>query len=131
MIDLLFVYGTLLRGAGHPMHQLLLEQSDFHSSGRLQARLYRVTDYPGAVLADHSDDWVQGEIYRLHHPLRLLTQLDRYEGCSPDDPQPQEYRREVQPIRLADGATLSAWVYLYQGDTTALPLIPSGDFLNR
>jgi hypothetical protein len=31
--DLLFVYGTLLRGAGHPMHQVLLGQSDFYSHG--------------------------------------------------------------------------------------------------
>lgn len=131
MTDLLFVYGTLLRGAGHPMHQVLLGHSTFISPGRLQGRLYALPDYPGAVVSQRPDEWVHGEIYQMHTPIRLLERLDRYEGCSADSPHPHEYRREIKEILLPNSAFRAAWVYLYQMDTSSLPAIPSGYFLER
>jgi gamma-glutamylcyclotransferase (GGCT)/AIG2-like uncharacterized protein YtfP len=127
--DLLFVYGTLLRDAGHPMHQVLLGQSDFVSPGRLQGRLYAVQDYPGAVVSDRPDEWVHGELYAMRDPLTLLKRLDLYEACDVASPQPHEYRREIRPIMLPDDAYRPAWVYLYLRDTARLQAIPSGYYL--
>lgn len=129
MTELLFVYGTLLKEAGHPMHKVLLGQSDFVSPGRLQGRLYAVHDYPGAVLSRRRGQWVHGELYAMRHPASLLARLDHYEGCAPEVPPPHEYRREIQPILLPDDTLRPAWVYLYIRDTSRLRPIPSGYFL--
>jgi len=50
--DLLFVYGTLMRGFDHPMAQLLSRSADFIGEGRCQGRLYLVKHYPGLVLSE-------------------------------------------------------------------------------
>jgi gamma-glutamylcyclotransferase (GGCT)/AIG2-like uncharacterized protein YtfP len=113
------------------MHQVLLSDSTYICSGRLQGRLYAVHDYPGAVLSRRPDAWVHGEIYQMHDPARLLERLDRYEGCSEDAPRPHEYRREIQAILLPEGTFRSVWVYLYNRDTSGLSAIPSGYFLER
>ena len=45
--DLLFVYGTLMRGFDNPMAQLLSRSADFIGEAHCRGRLYRVTHYPG------------------------------------------------------------------------------------
>lgn len=126
----LFVYGTLRQNANHPMHQLLAEHSCFVAMARYQARLYRIDYYPGAVPSNNSADQVVGELYQLIQPELLLPALDNYEECSPQFAQPHEYRRELQSIRLDNGNTVIAWVYVYNRNTDGLTLIQTGDFLN-
>ncbi len=122
--DLLFVYGTLRRGL--PMHRLLRPHAVFLGEGRVQGRLYEAGGYPGLVL--EGDGRVKGELYRLRRPNSVLRVLDRYEGCSPSDPQPHEYRRVLTEVRRARGGRMRAWVYEYRLPAAGLELIPSGDY---
>ena len=131
MPDYLFVYGTLRRGANHPMHQLLMQNGRFIGMAHFQGKLYQVTHYPAVVASANPDEQVLGEVYQLLQPEQTLPQLDKYEECSADFPAPQEYRREMQQVVLENGDSLTAWVYLYNRDTRMLTPIPSGDFLSQ
>ena len=59
--DLLFVYGTLMRGFDHPMAQLLSRSAEFIAEARCQGRLYLVKHYPGMVLSADPADLVFGD----------------------------------------------------------------------
>lgn len=129
----LFVYGTLLGAVGHPMAGLLARHADYVGPARVTGRLYDVGDYPGLVLAGAGDGagQVLGELYRLRTPAATLRQLDTYEGCAPSDPPPCEFVRVVATASAAEGPPVPVWVYVYGRATTALPLIPSGDYLQH
>lgn len=131
MQSFLFVYGTLRRSANHPMHQLLEQTSRFIGMAHFRGTLYQVTHYPAVVASANPDEQVLGEVYQLLQPEQTLPQLDKYEECGADFPEPQEYRRELQSVRLENGDSLAAWVYLYNRDTRMLRPIPSGDFLSQ
>ncbi|TYO97525.1 gamma-glutamylcyclotransferase (GGCT)/AIG2-like uncharacterized protein YtfP [Geothermobacter ehrlichii] len=128
-IDTLFVYGTLRRDAGHPMHRLLTELAVCLGPASWQGRLYRVADYPGAIPSVYPHERVIGEIWRLKEPERLLPLLDQYEECGPGFPEPTEYVRELHRVQGAAGRSLRAWVYVYNRPVAGLERIPSGDFL--
>jgi gamma-glutamylcyclotransferase (GGCT)/AIG2-like uncharacterized protein YtfP len=67
--------------------------------------------------SDDAGDVVHGEVYRLENPGPTLAWLDEYEGISRGTTSagaPDEYRRAVAEVTLADGAVLRAWVYLCQ-----------------
>jgi len=49
--DLLFVYGTLMRGCAHPMARLLSANADFIGEATCRGRLYLVKHYPGLVVS--------------------------------------------------------------------------------
>lgn len=131
--DLLFVYGTLMRGFDHPMAKLLSANADFVGAARCQGRLYRVKHYPGLVLSDQAGDVVFGELFRLRQPEALLRELDMYEACGEGFPPPTEYLRQTLPVAVSDGArseaALEAWTYIYNWPVTKLPRIVSGRFL--
>ncbi|GAC1630468.1 MAG: hypothetical protein NVS4B4_12840 [Bradyrhizobium sp.] len=74
--DLLFVYGTLMRGFDHPMAQLLSRSAEFLGEARCRGRLYLVKHYPGLVLSDDPAETVSGELYRLRRPDELLREFD-------------------------------------------------------
>lgn len=131
MSDYLFVYGTLRQNAKHPMHQQLVAHARFVSMARYQARMYRVSYYPAAVPSASVDDQVVGELYQLVQPELLLPRLDQYEECGKGFAEPHEYRRELQQVTLENGGSVSAWVYIYNRDTSGLQQIQSGDFLSR
>ena len=131
MPDYLFVYGTLRRGANHPMHQLLMQNSRFIGMAHFQGKLYQVTHYPAVVASANPDEQVLGEVYQLLQPEQTLPQLDKYEECGADFPAPQEYRREMQQVVLENGDSLIAWVYLYNRSTVGLEQLLSGDFMQR
>ena len=129
--DLLFVYGTLMRGFDHPMAQLLSRSADFVGEARCRGRLYRIKHYPGLVLSDHAEDVVFGELYRLRQPAELLREFDMYEACGEAFPQPTEYVRQMLQVTRDDGAVTDAWSYLYNWPVAALPRIASGRFLEK
>ena len=126
----LFVYGTLRRDVGHPLHAVLAEHATFVGCGTFQGKLYDLGAYPGAVPSENATDVVAGEVYALHDPERVLAILDRYEGCA-DEPPPTEFRREKARITLQDGMRIEAWIYLYNWPTAGLPRIPSGDYVQH
>jgi gamma-glutamylcyclotransferase (GGCT)/AIG2-like uncharacterized protein YtfP len=131
MNQLLFVYGTLRRAATHHQHANLLQHASFVAPASYQAKLYLVGDYPGAVPSSHAADQVVGEVFRLHNAVATLAAADQYEGCGRGFAAPTEYLRVIQPVTLATGETVSAWVYVYNHSTAGLARILSGDFLQR
>ena len=127
--DLLFVYGTLMRGYEHPMARLLSANADFLGEASCRGRLYKVKHYPGLVLSDQADDIVFGELYRLRAVDDLLREFDMYEACGEGFPEPTQYVRQTLPVTLADGAESEAWTYVYNWPVAALSRIASGRFL--
>jgi gamma-glutamylcyclotransferase (GGCT)/AIG2-like uncharacterized protein YtfP len=129
--DLLFVYGTLMRGFDHPMAKLLSGHADFIGEAQCGGRLYRVKHYPGLVLSDTPDEIVFGELYRLRQPAELLREFDMYEACGEGFAQPTEYIRQMLTVTCADGTTEQAWTYVYNWPAAHLPRIASGRFLEQ
>jgi gamma-glutamylcyclotransferase (GGCT)/AIG2-like uncharacterized protein YtfP len=131
--DLLFVYGTLMRGFDHPMAQLLARGADFIGEARCRGRLYLVRHYPGLVLSDDADDVVYGELFRLRQPAELLREFDMYEACGEGFSEPTEYVRQMLAVtregEAAGQASTEAWTYIYNWPVTGLPRIASGRFL--
>ena len=128
--NLLFVYGTLMRGFDHPMAKLLSRSAEFCGDARCRGRLYLVKHYPGLVLSDAPGDVVFGELYRLRTPDETFATLDEYEGCGPGIASPQ-YLRQVLPVTRDDGTVSEAWTYVYTRPVAKLTRITSGRFLER
>lgn len=124
----LFVYGSLRRAAGHPMHRVLAAGAVLVGRAEMPGRLYRVQHYPGAVYDSRGESCVQGELYRLQRPLQVLRRLDRYEGCVPGRYSPEFVRCERR-VFLPDGEPVTAWIYEYNRDVTSLRPIAGGDYL--
>jgi gamma-glutamylcyclotransferase (GGCT)/AIG2-like uncharacterized protein YtfP len=129
--DLLFVYGTLMRGFDHPMARLLSRSADFIGEARCCGRLYMVKHYPGLVESEEPADIVFGEVYRLRARDELLREFDMYEACGADFPEPTQYVRKMLEISLNDGTADEAWTYIYNWPVAHLPLIASGRFLEK
>jgi gamma-glutamylcyclotransferase (GGCT)/AIG2-like uncharacterized protein YtfP len=127
--DLLFVYGTLMRGFDHPMAQLLSRGAEFLGEARCRGRLYLVKHYPGMVLSDDPAETVSGELYRLRRPDELLREFDMYEACGEGFAAPTEYVRRMLPVTRDGHAAEQAWTYLYNWPIADLPRIASGRFL--
>ena len=128
--DILFVYGSLLSDIAHPQGERLRRETVLVGPATLQAKLFRVSWYPGVTLSDARRDAVQGELYRL--TAATLSWLDEYEGVTtgaasvaPAD----EYRRQRCTVRDAAGRAHEAWVYVYQRDTTQLARVDSGRWI--
>jgi gamma-glutamylcyclotransferase (GGCT)/AIG2-like uncharacterized protein YtfP len=130
-VEYLFVYGTLRQGAGHPMHRILARHAVPLGKATWQGRLYRIGWYPGAVASNSPGDLVHGEVFRLHRPRLVLPPLDRFENCGPGMPQPTEFERRRYTVRLSNGSTLSAWIYVYNLPVANRMRIAGGDFLAR
>ena len=128
--DLLFVYGTLMRGFDHPMAQLLSRSADFLGEAHCRGRLYLIKHYPGLVLSDDPADAVFGELYQLRQPEALLREFDMYEACGEGLAEPTEYIRQMLPV-TSDGQTTEVWSYLYNWPVSGLPRIASGRFLEK
>lgn len=125
----LFVYGSLCRDRHDRLHVLLQKDCDYVGKAHAPGRLYCLGDYPGAVFdATGSDDWIYGEVYRLHHPTATFRQLDDYEECSRTYPEPHEYRRLQKTVTLNQSCSIIAWVYAYNHSLDGLTRIASGDY---
>ena len=124
-----FVYGTLRSACETGAHKQYLNRADFISPAKIRGQLFMVDYYPGLVLSE-SENWAIGEIYLLEDEAQLHD-LDVYEGCAKKSPQPHEYERRMTQVVLSSGEPMDAWVYVYKQSADHLPLINSGDFLNK
>jgi gamma-glutamylcyclotransferase (GGCT)/AIG2-like uncharacterized protein YtfP len=129
--DLVFVYGTLMRGFDHPMSRRLAASAEFLGEARCQGRLYMVAHYPGLLRSDDVADIVFGELYRVHDDDELLAVLDEYESIGPGYAAPTLYLRETLSVTLADGAVAEAWTYIYNRRIDEAKRIVSGRFLEQ
>ncbi len=128
-MDLIFVYGTLMRRFDHPMSKLLSANAEFLGEGSCPGRLYSITHYPGMLRAAAAGDVVFGELYRMRDPAALLSELDEYESCGPNFDPPTLYLRETLPVTLSNGAVHQAWTYIYNRPVPEAKRIASGRFL--
>ena len=112
--DLLFTYGTLMRGYG--LHRVLAGGATRVGEGSVAGALLDLGRYPGLVAGRGR---VRGELYRLYR-RELLPVLDREEGYN------FERRRAV--VTLDDGRRERAWIYRYRGPRTGAVAIPHGDY---
>ena len=115
--DLLFTYGTLMRG--FRLHRLLEGRAAYLGRGRVVGRLLDLGSYPGAVADPGGTSAIHGELYRLHDPA-LWGTLDSAEG-------PQYHRREVT-VRSEDGRDQAACIYWYIGPLDRGVPVPGGDY---
>lgn len=113
--DLLFVYGTLRRGATrggerNPYAIRLEQEATWLGPARVPGRLYQVnSEYPGMTPPEGPEEWVSGEVWQFSDD-ELWQALDDYEG--------DEYSRVRCSLILADGMPREAWVYLYASKIT-------------
>lgn len=127
----LFVYGTLRQGSPAPQAARLAKQAVYQGRATCAGRLLHLGRYPGLLLADKAGQQVEGDLYELPEGGELLAELDHYEGCHEEDPEPHEYCRVVCQAKAEPGIDVPCWTYLYLGDTGTAPVIASGDWLRR
>jgi gamma-glutamylcyclotransferase (GGCT)/AIG2-like uncharacterized protein YtfP len=134
---LLFVYGTLLTNAGHPLAEQLQRRGRKLGTGSIRARLYIIDDpddpgrnsYPGAVPSADPADRVHGEVHELEGDTTgLFSILDDFEACSARWPEPHEFLRRSMTVEMTGGDRLEATVYLYTWDVTRARYIASGRY---
>lgn len=128
-LDLIFVYGTLRRGARCVMARWLASQGEYIGCGTVSGRLYDVGDYPALRPARHPSETVVGDLYRLRRSAYTLARLDRYEGIGSGQSRPYQYSRECVQATLENGEHRAAWTYFYRGGTAHLRRIVQGDYL--
>ena len=119
--ELLFVYGTLRRGAfrdGQPSYfaQRLEAEADWLGPARVPGKLYQVNpEYPGLAPPEQETDWVHGEVWQFAD-RELWQALDNYEG--------EEYLRSPTVAVMASEEMRPVWVYLYASKiTTAMAIV--------
>lgn len=119
--QLVFVYGTLRRGASNHWR---MEGAEFVASGTVKGTVFRIDWYPGLVLG--GDAHVVGEVFAV--PPDQLAALDEFEGVSAAENGNCEYRR-VKTIVATDDAAIEAWVWEWLGPVDESCRISSGDWL--
>ncbi len=119
--DHLWVYGSLRRGCSNQYADLLHRSAQYLGVARVQARLYRVSWYPGVRLSEEAGDWVVGDLFELLR-AETLPALDEYEGSD-------EYRRVHAIAILEDGRQIRTWLYEYLGEVNESRRVSSGDWL--
>lgn len=126
----LFAYGTLLTGTGDRRVDRLMKQTcRLIGDATLQAKLYDLGEYPGAVLSGNPNDLTKGRVYRLKQPRQTLRVLDAYEGIATDHD--GEYLRKSVVVTLTStGRRLQSWVYFYAGRVAGKRGIADGDYLS-
>ena len=136
----LFVYGTLLSVAEHPMGDLLRQSAQPVGEGYIQACLYIIEEidaqglnrFPGAVPSARPHDRVFGALYHAHSPEPMYTEFDAYEACAEGYPEPYEFLlRPVDVHMEKDQQIIRAASYLYTWDVSEATLIPSGRYAER
>ncbi len=118
-MKLLFVYGTLKRGAGN--HHWLADQT-FVSDAQTQPgfRLFDLGEYPGLVVWPEDKDGVAGEIWSVD--AECLRRLDEFEGIAQG-----LFRRMPVPLKRPSGAEWAEPVdaYVYPHSVAGRPEIGS------
>ena len=127
----LFVYGSLMSSAAHPMGERLRREARLVGEATIRGRLYRISWYPGVSETTDPEQRVHGELYALDHPARALAWLDAYEGIAPGSRESGEYTRLERPVRLDSGEEIEAWVYLYRKDVSQLSLVADGRWVTH
>lgn len=115
---LVFVYGTLRRGAARAM-SIRFPNSKFIADAAVKGSLYDLGAYPGLLL-DEANSLVTGEVYEVDD--EILKRLDDFEAAS-------NYRRKQVEISLGSQPKV-CWTYEPDPEFYSLrTLIASGDWI--
>jgi gamma-glutamylcyclotransferase (GGCT)/AIG2-like uncharacterized protein YtfP len=133
----LFVYGTLMssaRGAyGQVARARLLGEAPHRVAAHTLGELYELGQYPGLVVRDDPNDKttnvVHGQLVLLPDEKATLSWLDEYEAISTAPHADNEYVRQLRDVTVADGSTVSAWIYVYVKSVAGLARIQGGRWL--
>ncbi len=123
----LFVYGTLL-DKSNEFGAYLNENCCFYADGKFKGWLYDIGEYPGAVPVADASDYVYGKIFLVNDPDNVLKRLDDYEGSGANQPQPNEFTRQLVAVETTD-ETVQCWIYLYNLPVNKAFRISSGNYL--
>ena len=115
--DLIFVYGTLMKGMSR--HNIINEQCKFVCKGSVKGDLYDMEDYPGLV---QGEGLVHGEVYRMNNPSQVIQYLDIIEGI---DREPPLFKRVIQQVET-DNGLIWAYTYHYGNSVKSLDKIEDG-----
>ncbi|OAG26972.1 gamma-glutamylcyclotransferase family protein [Thermodesulfatator autotrophicus] len=110
---LVFVYGTLKRDFS--LHRYLKDAKFVGKASLSGYEMYDFGWYPGIVPGKGT---VFGEVYEID--LKTLFILDEVED------EGHEYERKILPVKLDDGKTLHAFVYVYKGPVKNKPRVKDG-----
>ncbi|MEQ8524563.1 gamma-glutamylcyclotransferase family protein [Gracilimonas sp.] len=126
--NLLFVYGTLMKGFENPVARHLHSTQNFLGEAYFPGLLFKVSFYPGAVCIPDSENKVYGHLFKItQNQKQLLQKLDDYEGIGTQFKQPNEFKRDVIPV-FFKGQSLTAYTYLFNAPYNQYPVITSGRF---
>ena len=127
--NLLFVYGTLMRGMDNPFSTQLSKASEFLGSATAPGCLYDYqSEYPCAVTSLRPCDVIHGELYHLIDPEPLFLELDPYEDCYPEDEKRSLFTRRIVEITTHEQNQVKAWMYFWNRPLDGLTLIENGNF---
>jgi gamma-glutamylcyclotransferase (GGCT)/AIG2-like uncharacterized protein YtfP len=122
----LFAYGTLLAGRRSAAIARATRRLVTLGVATVRGRLYDLGAYPGLVLDPTAASTVRGTVFVLPDDAELLAALDRYEGFERRHPRRSLFVRTTVPVALEDGRTLECFVYVYNRDPGAAPLLADG-----
>ena len=133
MIDLLFVYGSLMprleSGFGHEQRARLAAESTDLGPATLAATLYDLGQYPGLVISNDGNT-VHGTLLRLTNPAATFAWLDPFEDIEDgQDTASALYQRSlhtVDCIGTPERGRNAAWVYVMRRVPPAALTVASG-----
>ena len=125
--DHLFVYGTLQGGFSLHGH-LRKGLARFLGKGRINARLFDLGKYPGAIPSRNPQETVEGELYELGDTASQLKRLDTIEEFDPENPQDSLFVRKLTTVRMNTGRKCRAWVYFLPKAPKNGKHIPEGNY---
>lgn len=127
----LFAYGTLQPGLVPAELASPMAGISLIARGSVPGILYDLGGYPGAILDPRAKSRIHGVIYELPDDPQFLAQLDAYEEYDPAAPDASLFRRALHPVTLANGDHIDCWIYVYNRDPGAAPIVPDGVFPPR
>lgn len=127
--DYIFVYGSLRRDFSSPARGVLDHHAEYVGEATFRGKMFEIDWYPGVVPSKNENDVVHGEVYKMIDSEKVLSKLDRYEGCSPQDPKPHAFVRKQKQVTLNE-EKITVWLYLYDLSVDGLVQITSGDYLS-
>ncbi|MGR3809414.1 gamma-glutamylcyclotransferase family protein [Jiulongibacter sp. NS-SX5] len=127
-MDLLFVYGTLMKKcSANEWSDFLQKNANYLGEAKTKGDLYKIDYYPGLIL---SENWVYGELFELNDPSYAFHYLDQYEDFNPAKPEKSLYLREKMEVLINDAVEL-AWVYIFNRPYKHFEKYPQGRFIEN
>lgn len=128
MREYLFIYGTLLPEYAPNEIADTVRRLSYVGPAYVHGRLYDLGEYPGVILDASSPTKISGHLFKLPQNQSVLAALDSYEGFESENLKKSLFVRERTTVTLDDKRSVQCWIYVYNRDPGAAPLVLSGDY---